>query len=155
MTSKVTAVAINTLRPNIMNMVVGIISLYNIIQWTQASWLEVSFFKTWVGRHTAQKLLVGNHRGTSCSTWVSSHTLLYVNLRQSSSPNHPQNMLYRARGFRNRFTETQQKPPITHFTNTELLNKETKYMIFFKRHGDTCQLRTVTVNNKLHTPQST
>ena len=37
------AMAINTLTPNIMNMVMGIISLY-IIQWTQASWLQVSFF---------------------------------------------------------------------------------------------------------------
>ena len=35
--------AINTLTP-IMNMVMGIISLYNIIQWTQAAQLEVSFF---------------------------------------------------------------------------------------------------------------
>jgi hypothetical protein len=37
------AMAINTLT-SIMNMVMWIISLYNIIQWTQAARLEVSFF---------------------------------------------------------------------------------------------------------------
>ena len=38
------AMAINTLTLNIMTMVMGIISLYNIIQWTQTSWLEMSSF---------------------------------------------------------------------------------------------------------------
>ena len=37
------AMAINALTPDIMNMVMGIIRLYNIIQWTKASQLEVLF----------------------------------------------------------------------------------------------------------------